>query len=767
MAHQQRESGWHVVLTRGRSALKFSALVCMTLACTRPTLGVLSLLDQIPEEEPAGPWTAVAFVRERGGPLAEEPAVLPSNLSAHRIRLTSREGLHLPSGGMILARTAYQRRWGEGQVAELAVRRGDSIVATREAPLGPSWQEFRLHIPRDGADALELRCSVPPGTEVPPFSLVAVAMEPSASPAEVRRASSLLAWAARQSIYMTPTLLKWKRFHLALEAGSSEIVTMAGGDTLAFDIPTPFCGGTLKFAAIELKMETGTEAVLHLEVHNRDRWERMADWAMEDRRREVSQRQSFDLPVIGDKIRFTLTGKDELIGLATPMVLPRHASGAGKNLVVIVLDTMRADRLGFYGYETRPTSQALDSLLDARGFSIFHAASSGGPNTLSATPKFLASRYLNIHEPESVPRGNLMLAEMLRSHGYYCAAFTGGGVLQCPGFDQGFHEFHTARGPGKVEEVFPPARVWLETNPTRPFFLFVHTYEPHTPYTRDLFCRHLPHGGLGDISKGELLMDGTAGARDVVGDIMELSFEESLYVEAAYDGGVRVATDAAVELLTLLDRLGLWENTVVVILSDHGEEFWEHTGSYAHHSSWSVYNELLHVPFALREAGSDGGKARHIHQNVSTVDLMPTVVELLRLPSVHPMDGASLAPALRGTPVKRAIPILATSSPRGASPRVCVIKDRMKYCAPDSAGRGPELYDLQADPRELRDLVQKDSARTREMELLLQAGIRAAAKPMASEPAGAYELPDGLRAQLELLGYLIPEERREGRDRGR
>lgn len=763
MTDQERQSGRHP-RTRGWNAVKFSALICMALACSRPTQGVLSLLDQIPEDEPAGPWTAVAFARERGGRLDDELAMPFSDPGAHEVRLTHRAGLHLPAGRMILARIAYARRWGEGHVAELVAHQGDAIVATRGAPLGPSWQEFRLHVPGGGGDALELRCRVPPGTEVPPFGLVAVAMEPDASPAEWRHASSLLAWAARQSVYMTPTLLKWKRFHLTLEAGSSEIVTMAADDTLRFDIPAPFRGGTVEFAAIELKTGTQTDASLRLQVREGNRWVDVADWAMTNRPREPAWRHKTPLPRMGDELRFILTGKDELVGLSAPLVLPRDASSRGTNLVLIVLDTMRADRLGCHGYTVRPTSGALDSLLNARGFALFHAAFSGGPNTLSATPKFFASRYLNIHHPESVPRGNLMLAEMLRSNGYYCAAFTGGGVLQCPGFEQGFHEFHTTRGAGKIEEVFPPAHLWLEANATRPFFLFVHTYETHTPYTRDLFCRHLSNGRLGDISKGEPLMSGTAGARDVAGDFMELSFEESLYVEAAYDGGVRVATDATVEFLTALDRLDLWDDTVVVILSDHGEEFWEHTGSYAHHSARSVYNELLHVPFMVREPGARGGSIRHVHQTTSTVDLVPTALELLGLPAPYPIDGVSLAAAMKGRMVERSIPVLASNDPPEGAPRICVFSDGLKYCAQDGDGNAAELYDLREDPRERRNLALERAQHAHELELLLQRMAQTATPPVSSEPATAYDLPDGLRTQLELLGYLIPESRQEGHD---
>ena len=240
-------------------------------------------------------------------------------------------------------------------------------------------------------------------------------------------------------------------------------------------------------------------------------------------------------------------------------------------MILIDLDTMRADRLGCYGYDSRPTCGRLDSLVKERGFHLFKNAFSSASWTTPATAKFLASRNIDFDTQEQgIPRGYRLFAEMLRTHGYYCAAFTGGGYLRTPGFEQGFHEYRWSRESGKAEDTFVPAASWLESAPIQPFFLFLHTYESHMPYTRDVLCKGLPSGRLGDLTQGEPLIPRASTV------CSELTPAESLYMQAAYDGGVRVSCDATADFLLLLDEYDLWKDTVVVILSDHGEEFWDH-----------------------------------------------------------------------------------------------------------------------------------------------------------------------------------------------
>ena len=245
---------------------------------------------------------------------------------------------------------------------------------------------------------------------------------------------------------------------------------------------------------------------------------------------------------------------------------------------------MRADRLGCYGYNLRPTSDRLDSVLNAKGFCAFRNAYSRASWTLPATAKFFTSRYLRIHEENNVPLEYKMMAEVLRDQGYYCISFTGGGYLRTPGFDQGFHDYYWTCALGKAEETFPQAMAWLKEEKIQPFFLFIHTFEVHTPYTRDILFGGLPPITLDEPGeRRRLLMEGHR-----FDHAAALSPPESIYVQAAYDGGVRTACDATVELFELMDERGLWDQTIVVVLSDHGEEFWEHSSTFGHHPRTSL-----------------------------------------------------------------------------------------------------------------------------------------------------------------------------------
>jgi arylsulfatase A-like enzyme len=464
-------------------------------------------------------------------------------------------------------------------------------------------------------------------------------------------------------------------------------------------------------------------------------------------------------------IRFNLAAPGGVVGLCEPMVLCEPPQPSQQlNVILVDLDTMRADRLGCYGYVKRPTSARLDSLFAAKGFALFANAHSSSPWTLPATAKFFASRYLDFDLPGGIPRSYTMLAEVLRNRGYYCIAYTGGAHLRATGLEQGFHEYHWSQDWGKVEDSFPPSETWLQQQRREPFFLFLHTYEPHTPYTRDIFCRGLPSGRLGNLSHGEPLMP------PGITICSRLSEAESLYVQAAYDGGVRVACDAVADLFLRLDELELWERTVVVILSDHGEEFWEHFPAFADHG-YSLYSEQIRVPFLIRDPTSCTSELTTVADPVSTVDLLPTLADLLGFELGHPVDGVSLTPVMNGGEAHREVPILAQIVPGAEVPleRFCVVAEGKKYiqsfgypARPSKKGQpciayggGRELYDLQRDPGEIHNLIDVDRSLGQTMGMLLRAARNSACSLHVNAPSPHDGmLSEDLKRQLRALGYL-------------
>jgi len=474
------------------------------------------------------------------------------------------------------------------------------------------------------------------------------------------------------------------------------------------------------------------------------------------------------------RVRLNHAGCEGAIGIAEPVLLPgKGRAPAAPNLVLVVLDTLRADRLGCYGYTERPTSERLDRTLEEWGSALFSQAHSASPWTIPSTAKFMSSRFLDFHGVRRIPESTTMLAEFLRAEGYYCAAFTGGGMVAVPGMEQGFHEYRWSSGFGKVEGSFPQAGQWLRQWDGGPFFLFVHTYETHRPYIRDTFCRDLPRGRLGDLSAGEPLFN-----REV-NTVTPFTAEEQAYVQAAYDGGVFHACEATADLMDILDQTGKRRNTVLVILSDHGEELWDRhplVGAHGH----SLHREMLEVPLIIHGSETAGRGLAILEEPVSTVDLPPTAADLLGLSWESEADGVSVLPLITGGEIHRTIPILADlrRSPihPEITPQACVIEDGIKYIEPlapeTAAGVGPlsgvvpptvpGIFRLAGDPGERENLAASDIALAGRMRDLLRRAMNDALQPGApsGEPAAESDSPltEELADQLRALGYVARTE---------
>ncbi|MDP6932732.1 MAG: sulfatase, partial [Myxococcota bacterium] len=314
------------------------------------------------------------------------------------------------------------------------------------------------------------------------------------------------------------------------------------------------------------------------------------------------------------------------------------------NVVLISIDTLRRDHLSLYGYD-RETSPNLDALA-ARGIT-FERAVSASHWTAPAHASLLSGLHPDEHglvqypEPGALHEDVPMLAERLVEAGYQTAAFVGGSyVSEKLGLGQGFEYWHEERT--RAERRFEQAADWLDSrDPTRPFFLFVHTYEVHEPY--DPPSPHDQHWQTGDPPEADV---------DLRGQISKLynkgfrpTSEQLRHLEALYDGEIRY-TDAQLGLF--LERLGvsgLDEETLVVVTSDHGEQFMDH-GGLAH---GALYGELIGVPLVLSHPVLDLWGVPRVEQVTPAIDLVPTLLDLLdiRLPSGE-VSGQSRLAALAG-----------------------------------------------------------------------------------------------------------------------
>ena len=402
-----------------------------------------------------------------------------------------------------------------------------------------------------------------------------------------------------------------------------------------------------------------------------------------------------------------------------------HNTTNNLSLLIITLDTTRADRIGAYGFRDIETPN-LDRL--AHEGVLFEQAESVAPLTLPAH----SSIFTGLFPPDHGVRDNggfylgedqTLLAETLRAAGLRTGGFVASFVLDskwgiAQGFDHYFDDFDlkktTGRSLNEIErpanEVADAALEWLDEAPDERFFSWVHFYDPHSPYKPpEPWASRYPN-------------------RPYVGEI-------------AY-------TDSQVgRLLDWLDQNDRARDTVVMVMGDHGESLGEH-GESGH--GFFVYEGATRVPFIVR-APIDSSKGRRITTPVRAVDVLPTALDLLGVDSI-PSDGASLVPLLTGEMESMDLACYSEAVyPRyhfGWSDLVSLRVGDMKYI---SAPR-PELYDLATDPNEVNNLVEQRSEVADRMNTQLselESGWENSAPSERVE-----EIDPDTRARLAALGYL-------------
>lgn len=454
--------------------------------------------------------------------------------------------------------------------------------------------------------------------------------------------------------------------------------------------------------------------------------------------------------------------------VAGPGALPR-------NLVLYVIDTLRADHTSTYGYE-RPTTPHLDRL--AREGTTFERAYSVGSWTRPAIATLFTGLRPASHRV-GVDRGlgpwPLTIAERFRGAGWSTRAFVTNVQLvpHSLGFDRGFERFLAFPGGdgamlATTAEVNPHLLRELETSRDEKLFLYVHTIDPHAPYDPPACYEGL----FGDAS-----YDGSIGARDTFAAALRartMSSADVAHVRDLYDEEIRFQDEM---LGTLLDRLaaaGLDRDTVVVVTSDHGEELGDH-GDWEH--GQRAWEELLRVPLVVRWPGRPDLAGRRVTEPVQIVDLLPTLLSSFGLPPAPEARGRNLLPVVAGSsgrpgdsPQRAAAPAGSPGRPSEPVPvlttELCdgwdllsIQRDGWKLVRRRPREGAPEdhLFHLASDPGERRDRVKSNHGRAEDLAGQLERLVREdeALGPSASS-ATAADIPDETRKRLEELGYVQP-----------
>jgi len=410
---------------------------------------------------------------------------------------------------------------------------------------------------------------------------------------------------------------------------------------------------------------------------------------------------------------------------STRQAAPSGSATPRPNVVLITIDTLRADHVGCYGYGGAETPR-IDAL--AREGTRFTHAYTPVPITLPAHGSLLTGTFpmaTGMHDfsGNKLPADFVTLAEILRDNGYATAAFIGSAVLDSRfGLDQGFETYfdhfdfrqllrsNLEEMERRGDAVMDEALNWLERNRRPPFFLWVHLYDPHHPYTPPE-----PYA--------------------------------SRYRARPYDGEVAFADAQVGRLFARLREWELYEDALIVLASDHGEGLGEH-GEKTH--GFYIYSSTLQVPLIFRIPGV---APRVIKEEVSLVDVMPTILQALNLSVPPGVQGRSLMSSILGRSAGASSNLYAeTYLPllhfHWSQLRALQLRGWKFIEAPR-----PELYEVRNDPGEQRNLFQRQRARANEMREQLYTLMRRYTP--AAGPGPEKELTDpALYERLRALGYV-------------
>jgi arylsulfatase A-like enzyme len=432
---------------------------------------------------------------------------------------------------------------------------------------------------------------------------------------------------------------------------------------------------------------------------------------------------------------------------------PRLAGAAkGWNIVLLTVDTLRADRLGGYGYAVRPNSPKIDAQL-ASGVT-FESAMSPRASTWPSLASLLTGLYPSGHGVVENGYGFAddmpTFPKLLKGAGYQTGAFLSN---MCQANHKGWDSF--ACSGGQDGKSVRRALEWAgAAKRDRPFFLWVHLFGAHPPYYNggDLAAQ-LDPGYQGPLGTRKWQLN------QVMEKKMALTERDVRHLNAIYDAAVMGTDRLSAALLDGLRQAGLLERTLVVFTADHGEELYQHNG-YLYHAC-SVYQTTLHVPLGIAAPSLIAAGGR-VPQTVETVDVLPTMLDLVGVPKPAEQHGRSLVPYLErpggGGAGKPAFSEYGSTSIR------TVTRGNWKYvenpdgvepvCIPDAPMphfpiARAELYDLAADPGETRNLAAGQPGQTAELSKLIRERFA-----RIKRRGGQQGLSDELKEELKSLGYV-------------
>ena len=426
------------------------------------------------------------------------------------------------------------------------------------------------------------------------------------------------------------------------------------------------------------------------------------EWQWHDRRADLSA-------FAGKQVEIVLRTRAE-VGHPHPVwgnpVIDVPPSGDGpNNVILIAVDTLRADRLSSYGYE-KATSPHLDAL--ARDGVRFDQVASNCNWTCPSFASILTGTVPARHGVHSYgPRTPLpseleTLAERFRADGWVTQSIIYKPPLYDGGFEQGFDvAFNVPREAVRASDNLTEAMEWLDAHAGRRNFLFLHFNDPHQPFTQpDPWDQKFGEDPAEhDIELPHSIYQSRGKRGEEFRDLMR----------SLYDGEVAYVDDRIGAFLSALKERGLYEDAVIGFVSDHGEQLWEH-GGFGHGPNFTsgaglLYDEVIRVPLIVKPGRGDFVRGGVVAAQVRGFDVMPTLLELAGIPAEHELDAESLLPFLSRNadePMDRVAVI-------ESSGRSVAVRNRTwKYILTPPGRRAAKerLFNLATDPDEQEDVAE-------------------------------------------------------------
>lgn len=457
------------------------------------------------------------------------------------------------------------------------------------------------------------------------------------------------------------------------------------------------------------------------------------------------------------KARLALLGPALYVEPSAALVVEPAAKA--KNVIVVMIDTLRADHCAPFNGKTRVISPAFNALAE-RG-ALFERFSAVEDWTKPSCATMLTGLYPDTHkiqtESAKLPSKVKMISEEMRERLVATGAFIANGYVSGKfGFERGWDRYTNYIREGKktdAEYVFKDAIEWIEKVKDRRFYAYIHTIDPHVPYSPpkeflELYDKQPYHGPVVPRKTAYHL-------EDIKKDKFRPTQRDKDRILALYDGEISYHDKYFGKFLQKLETLGLMEDTLIMVVSDHGEEFWDH-GSVGH--GHQIHQELIHVPFLLIWKGTIPEKVR-VADNHDHGCMVPTTFDAMGLKAPDYLEGCSVLPVALGR--QQAGLQAGFSSHQGDRQGVWSGKWKLLM-------RGPVntyLYDTDADPRCKSNLRKKKPVTLAYMRALLGQfqGSSDKARWSSRERVGKQkrkveqekvQMDDELRKQLKALGYF-------------